>query len=86
MSHIQKQKKVLFLIKFSGFVSKLRVAIGFTLIAIIQIRIIKALPVLNKNGSHTIFLYGNMLDIHFSCNYISTKSCMNGPWLLIFHL
>ena len=43
------------------------------------------MPGLTKNANHTIFIYGKMLLIHFSCNFISTGNCMKGLLLVIFH-
>ena len=41
-------------------------------------------PVMTKNTSHTISIYGKMLVIHFSCNSIRTENCMKGLWLVFF--
>ena len=43
-------------------------------------------PRLTKKASYTIFIYGKMLLIHFSCNSISTENCMKGLWLVFFHI
>ena len=42
------------------------------------------LPGLMKSASHTIFIYGKKLILHFSCNSIRTEDWMKGLYFISF--